>query len=80
MVKENEKSALFGRAEANLLDGKTEDGNFHVKFVEEIEKKAVGEGHFYPLKRRIMAINSVLDDIINWQNEERKSEGVFKDY
>jgi hypothetical protein len=53
VIKEKEKSALFGSTEANLLDGKTEEGNFHVKFVEEVEKKAVGEGHFFPLKRRI---------------------------
>jgi len=55
-MKEKEKTALFGSKEVNLLDGKTEEGNFHIKFVEEVEKKAVEEGHFAPLRRRIVAI------------------------
>ena len=48
------------------MSGKTEEGNFHIKVKEEIDKKAVTEGHFGALERRVSTIDSVLNDIINW--------------
>ena len=40
-----------------MLDGLNEQGNFHIKYLEHIEKNAVEQGHFEPLRRRINAIN-----------------------
>lgn len=57
---------MFGDDEVNLIDGKTQDGNFHTRTAamkEQYESSAT-EGHFAPLLRRIEKIDQSMDDII----------------
>ena len=69
---------MFEAAETNLVDGTiTEEGLFHQR--EEQYKKATTEGHYMPLFRRVEKIQTVLEDIINYQNYEREQENRFKD-
>jgi len=49
-----------------------------VKFHEEMEAKAVTEGHFGTLQRRIGALQNMFDEIISFQEYERSRELDFK--
>lgn len=61
-----------------MVDGTiNEEGLFHIR--EQQYQKATTEGHYMPLFRRVEKIQTVLDDIINYQNFEREQENRFKD-
>lgn len=77
-VRKEKQKSMFEAAETNMVDGTvTEEGLFHQR--EEQYKKATTEGHYMPLFRRVEKIQTVLEDIINYQNYEREQENRFKD-
>ena len=49
-----------------------------MKFHEEAEAKAVTEGHFGTLYRRLSALQNMFDEIISFQEYERSRELEFK--
>ena len=66
MRKEKEKG-IFDIGEESLVDGKESSGNFHIraKQAEEYDS-AVTEGHFNVLHKRIVKIDTSLDEIIQY--------------
>ena len=69
---------MFESSETNTINGtKTEEGLFHV--CEHQNQKAATEGHFMLLFPCVVKILTMLEDIINYQNLERKQENIFGD-
>ena len=63
--KEKERGIFDG--ETSLVDGATSSGNFHTRADQHEEyEKAVTEGHFNVLNKRIGKIDASLEDIIQY--------------
>ena len=72
---------MFGDEEINMMDGREESGNFHVRAAQKEQyENAATEGHFAPLIRRVEKIDQSMNDIIAFQEYEREQENLFKDY